>query len=261
MLKYTPIIILPFLCAATITIVPAQHVLAEESVSQNALSCRDVSISCLADDLSNTLAILDNKRWSDQGFRDLAEILILDNQPAQAREAIQKIEDPDTRAMAIRKSGMALADAPMTETQKKNSFIMLKEEANAIEHKPSMGIALTYIAIAESESGFYEDAVKSVPIIDNVSLRNKAYAEIAEVQARVGLGDMSLPNVERIETLAFKNQVAKRISGVLAENNDIENAYKAIKLISNDAQKAAALQYLATIMVKGADGIKGSTHD
>ncbi len=212
--------------------------------------------ACISSLLEETLENLENKSWRDQGYRDLAEMYVLQNRPGEALNAIAKINNPDTRAMAIRKSATAVSEIEVTDPEKTIMFEMFEQASKAIQHHPSMEIALTYLSIAMAEAGLFEEAVNAVPDITNVSLRNKAYAEIAEVQARHKNGTLAIQNIKKIETESFRNQAAKRVAGVLAEHNDFKSAVQITEIISNSAHKAAALQGILGLRIQKNKGEK-----
>lgn len=205
-------------------------------------SCHAQDRVCILGMIEETGAKIENKRWRDQTYRELAKTKAFDDDLAGALSLLPKIETPDTRAMTIRGIGMVLASQGLDKARYDDAFKQLRTAAEKIEHKPSYAIALTYIAMSQAFAGDNEGAWKTASDMENDALRHKAFAETAEIQAEFGDFDAAMVSISKIESEAFRNKAYALISKILAEGGLYNPALAAAMEISNAYKKAKAMQ-------------------
>lgn len=221
-------------------------------------SCKAQDRTCLIDALIKETALIDNEQWRDQTYREIAKTLAFDKAFDKAVSIIGLIKTADTKAMTIRGIGMALAahdEKPESLTKK---FATLRLKADEIEHPPSRGIALTYIAMAQAFAGDNEGAWKTTMAMKNQALKNKAYGETAEIQAEKGNFKATKTSISKIEDLSFRNKAYGVVSKILSDSTLYDDALSAANAITNSYKKSQALQYLLDKQ-KPRERLKGTT--
>lgn len=212
--------------------------------AQESRKCAPEDRSCIIDMLETVTADIDNQRWRDQTYREIAKIYAFDGNLDKALAVLNKIETPDTVAMSIRGIGMTLADQTLDQTAYTESFSKLRSYAETIEHPPSYAIALTYIAMAQAFAGDNEGAWATAKSMKNDALRHKAYAETAEIQAEKGNYEAARQSIEAIESLAFRNKAFSIVAKILTEKEMYDEAMQAAYKIDNPYKKAQALKLI-----------------
>lgn len=203
--------------------------------------CKADDKSCLLTQLEAVAAQIPEKNWQDQMYRELAKLLTLERQSDKAVALIGRIENPDTKAMTIRGIGMAAADTDMTPEELAPLFSALRAEAEKIQHPPSYAIALTYIAMAQAFAGDDAGAMKTAADMENDALRNKAYAESAEIQAERGDLKAAMASIAAIDSPAFRNKAHGIISKIFTERKKYDEALKSATAIDNPYLQAQSL--------------------
>ncbi|MCK5284820.1 MAG: hypothetical protein KAJ86_04455 [Alphaproteobacteria bacterium] len=209
-----------------------------------AKDCQLKDRTCVIAILQNTTEQIENERWRDQTYREIAKTLAFEGKTDAAIALIDKIKTPDTKAMTIRGIGMAVTDIHLSSEEYTDIFTKLRAMAEKIEHKPSYAIALTYIAMSQAFAGDDEGAWKTAADMNNDSLRNKAYGETAEIQAERENAKAAMKSIAFIKSAAFRNKAYSIITKILADRNKLEEAFTSAKLITNAYKKAQALQYI-----------------
>lgn len=200
--------------------------------------------ACVLQEIESTAATIDDKRWRDQTYRELAKTYAFEGDLESALSVVPKIETPDTRAMSIRGIGMAVAGRNPSQEEYESAFTLLRAEAEKIKHPPSYAIALTYIAMAQAFAKDNEGAWKTAADMKNDALRHKAYAETAEIQAEFGDFDAAMISISKIDSAAFRNKAYAIIAKIFADRGLHNESLKAAMEISNAYKKAKAMQYL-----------------
>lgn len=212
--------------------------------SAESLSCNAEDRACILELLETEALSIENTAWRDQVTRELAKTLAADGDLEKAISLIERIENPDTKAMTIRGIGMAAADLQLSPAEYTQLWVRLRAEADKIGHPPSYAIALTYIAMAQAFAGDNEGAWQTASEMENDALRHKAYGETAEIQAERGDYDSAMKSIGFIDSLAFRNKAYETVSNILANNRKFEESLKAAMAIDNAYKRATAIQYL-----------------
>lgn len=206
---------------------------------------------CSADDkacllllLEGETAKIEEEKWRDQTYRELAKLLTLERQSEKAISLLDKIKNPDTKAMIIRGIGMAAADVALAKEEYDSLFATLTEEAKKIIHPPSHAIALTYIAMAQALAGDDEGAMATARSMENVSLRRKAFGETAEIQAEHGDLHAAQASLKAIDTLSYRNKAHRTVSKIFANRSQYEEALEIAMAIENNYQRSQAILYI-----------------
>lgn len=207
-------------------------------------TCASEDRACILKELQQTAALIDKDLWRDQTYRELAKTLAFEGEFEQALNLIDKIESPDTQALTIRGIAMETAEREMPAASFREAIQKLREKANAIDHAPSYAIALTYIAMAQAVAKDHDGAWATAADMENAALRNKAYAETAEIQAEQGNYIAANKSIQLIDNLAFRNKAYTLVSKILADQRLYEEALQSAYAITNNYKKASALQYL-----------------
>lgn len=197
---------------------------------------------CLMQEVENTAKTIENKSWRDKSYRELAKSYAYAGHKDKAIALISKIQTPDTKAMTIRGIGFAAADRKWPKEQYTALFQELTIEANKIEHRPSQAIAYTYIAMAQAFAHDDAGAFETAKAMENDALRNKAFAETAEIQAERGDAVAAFKSIESIDSNAFKNKAYATIAKIFTKQNQLEHAYKAAQKIDNSYNRTQILQ-------------------
>ncbi len=218
---------------------PAQ---AQEEVAPKTCAIEDRM--CVIGLLESSAQSIENTAWRDQTYRELAKTLAFEKETERAIALIDKIENPDTKAMTIRGIGMAVADNDVGQAQYRAVFQKLHESAKTIEHPPSFAIALTYIAMAQAFAGDNEGAWETAASMENDALRHKAYGETAEIQAEQGNFEAAMTSIFKIGSVSFRNKAYGITAKILADSGLLDEAFKAAMNITNSYKRSQALQYV-----------------
>ena len=198
---------------------------------------------CLFNEIRQTADNIEEPRWRDYAYRDLAVSLVFNGQVDEGISLIDKIENPDTQAMTIRAIGMAKAiHQNLDEATYKSIFQKLDKKAATITNPGAKDIAYTYIAMAQAFAGLDTDAVKTTEAMTNPALKHKAHGETAEIQAEKGKFDLAMQSVALIDSVAFKNKAYGLVSAIMIKREDYANALIAAQAITNPTKKAESLQ-------------------
>lgn len=208
--------------------------------------------TCLTDLLTATAADITENNWRDQTFREIAKLMTKQDRFDDALALIARVQNPDTRAMTIRGIGMEAAALRRDPAVLAPLFAQLRGAADAIDHPPSHAIALTYIAMAQAFAGDDDGATATAKSMENAALRNKAFAESAEIQAARQDLDAALVSISHIDDPAFRDKALRTIAKILSDNGHYDKALAAAQQISNNYQRAQAfLQLLARQVAPG----------
>lgn len=224
-------------------LIPCWLAVPAAAMAQDACTMQDRA--CVVRMIGEVATQIDNNRWRDQVYRELAQTQAFEGNIDTAIATIDNIKSPDTQAMTIRGIGMVIAENDVPPEQRKATFTALRERAEKIEHEASYAIALTYIAMAQAFAGDDAGAWQTAADMDNDALRHKAYAETAEIQAEMGNFDAAMKSIGFItESEAFRNRAYSIIAKIFADTGLYEESLKAALSISNPYKKAQALQYV-----------------
>ena len=208
----------------------------EDACSVNDISC----ISAQINDIANTI---EQSRWRDYAYRDLAVSTAYQGEIDDAVAILNQIENPDTKAMTIRAIGMALAlHKDLSDESYKSVFSKLDKAAAAMTNEGARDIAYTYIAMAQAFAGLDADATATTNAMVKPELKSKAFAETAEIQAERGDYDAAIKSINNINLKSFKNKGLSKIVDIFVKDEKYDLAYKTAQQITNPTQKAVALQ-------------------
>jgi len=204
--------------------------------------CEAMDRPCLLRQLEAIIPTIDKAEWRDQSYRELAKTYAYEREPQKAIALIDKVENPDTKAMTIRGIGMAAAGGQWEKASYNTLFESLTQKASEISHAPSRGIAYTYIAMAQAFAGDSEAARKTAAAMTNAALRNKAFGETAEIDA--GRGDLknALLALDAIDTSSYRNKAYETVSRVFLDKAFISEAHTVAQKIENPYLRAKAIQ-------------------
>lgn len=225
--------------AAVLFLLPALPVRAQDCGVENR--------ACVLDLIQADAALITEKSWRDQTYRELAKTRAFEGDIDAAITLIPKIETPDTQAMTIRGIGMAVADIHLPKDKQDEAFVKLRAAAEKITHPPSYAIALTYIAMSQAFAGDNQNSWKTASEMKNDALRHKAYGETAEIQAEKGDFTAAMKSIELIESAAYRNKAYAMISKILADRKMLKEAFEAAKVIDNPYKRATAFQHVLDI--------------
>ncbi|MCB9988941.1 MAG: hypothetical protein H6868_06355 [Rhodospirillales bacterium] len=225
------------------------------ALSQDAKVCAAKDTACLLKELETVSEKIDEARWRDQTYRELAKLLTHEKKTDEALALIEKVENSDTRAMTIRGIGVAAAETDLSDTEKKALYDSLILAAQEIESDASRPIALRYVAKGQVLAGFDDDGRATTVSIDNLSQRDKAYEEIAEVEAKQNKLDQALQSIAGIESPPYRDRARSAVSRIFAGKGQYEEALTAARAIENAYTRADALRLILTkqIMPEEAD--------
>ncbi|MEM6781571.1 MAG: hypothetical protein AAF569_06885 [Pseudomonadota bacterium] len=200
---------------------------------------------CLMKQLEATAATIENEKWKDKTYRELAKSYTYEGMEEDAIRLITKVQNADTKAMTIRGIGFAAADSKWSDKARYDAlFEKLHTEAAKIDHAPSHGIALTYIAMAQAFAGDDAGATETAKGMTNDALRHKAFGESAEIQAERGDFDAAMASIAHIDSLPFRNKAHRIISKIFVQKDMIDEAYDAAMKIDNAYMQAEAVQFI-----------------
>jgi hypothetical protein len=213
-----------------------------------AQTCQATNTACVMDEIYTLSSKIDKSSWRDKTLRELAKSYTHEGKEKKAIDLIEKIENPDTKALTIRGIGFAAADNKWNDIERyKALFNTLALEAEKIEHKPSYAIAYTYIAMAQAFAGDNQGAMSTAKSMQDSALRNKAFGETAEIQAEQGDIENALLSIAQIDSLSFRNKAYSTIAKIFTKAGDAPNAYQAAQKIENAYLKSQALQNIVNI--------------
>ncbi len=206
--------------------------------------CAGTDRTCLLKALETAAGNITESQWRDQTYRELAKLLTHDHKPDEAVALIDKIKEPDTKAMTIRGIGMAAAEEKLGKPAYETLFAQLEAEAKKIDHPPSRAIAYTYIAMSQAFAGDDAGAMKTAQGMENSALRNKAHNEAAKIQADRGDFDAALASIAAIDDPSFRDKAHFTISKIFTDAQRYTQALAASDKIVNAYQRSQALLYL-----------------
>lgn len=221
--------------------------------------CAATDTACLLPQLETLTGKIENVSWRDQTYRELAKLYMAKGMTKEALALIPRVETPDTRAMTIRGIGMEAAKLNLSPEALAALFAALRVEADKIEHPPSLGIALTYIAMAQAFAKDDTGAYATASSMTNDALRHKAFGENAEIQAERGDLDAALNSLAAIDDLSFRNKAHGIVARIFADQKLYDQAMTTAGKIENDYQKSQALLYILAKQITPAEvtlGIK-----
>lgn len=238
MTKFLPILL-------AVMFIPSAYA-QETPAADTDVKCEVTDKSCLMGQLEETAAKIDNESWQDKVYRELAKSYTYEGYEDNAIALIEKIHNPDTQAMTIRGIGFAAADSKWNDKARYDAlFGKLAAKAQTIDHPPSHGIALTYIAMAQAFAGDNEGATATAAGMENDALRHKAFGESAEIQAERGEFAAAMDSIAHIDDLAFRNKAHRIISKIFVQKGMKAEAYEAaMKIVDNPYMQAAAIQFI-----------------
>lgn len=214
------------------------------------VACTVEDKPCLIKALDELTATIPEDNWRDQTWREVAKLMAASGMIDEALALIPKIKTPDTKAMTIRGIGMAAAEAKLPKEKLDDMFIKLRVEADKIEHPPSHAIALTYIGMAQAFAGDDAGAMATSASMTNPALRNKAYAETAEIQAERHDLPAVLKSLTAIDDSGYKDKEMGIIVKIFSDRGQYAHALEVAKLIGNTYQKSQALLYILTKQIQ-----------
>lgn len=215
-------------------------------LAQEASACAATDKACLIKTLEGLTATIPGNSERDQTWRETAKLMAATGMVDEAIGIIPKIKTPDTQAMTIRGIGMAAAGLKLPKERQDALFKQLRTEADKITHAPSHAIALTYIGMAQAFAGDNEGAMATSASMANVSLRNKAYAETAEIQAERNDLPAVIKSIHAIEDSGYKDKELFIITKIFSDRQQFDNALEIAKMIGNPYQKSQAYLYILT---------------
>lgn len=215
-----------------------------QAQAQTSAPCAVQDRPCIMNRLAETANQIEEAGWRDQTYRELAKTLAFENRMDDAIALIDKIENPDTKAMTIRGIGMAAADLKLQPEGYDALFAKLRQAAEKIAHPPSYAIALTYIAMAQAFAGEDEAAWATAADMQNQALRNKAYGESGEIQAERGDLVAAGKSIGFIDDPGYRSKAWLTIAKIFADRGYLKEALAAASSASIPYQRAEGLQYV-----------------
>lgn len=219
---------------------------AQPALAQDAPVCAATDKTCLIKTLEGLTATIPGESERDQTWRETAKLMAAAGMIDEAVAIIPKIKTPDTQAMTIRGIGMATAGLKLPKEKQDALFKQLRAEADKITHAPSHAIALTYIGMSQAFAGDDAGAMATSASMTNVSLRNKAYAETAEIQAERNDLPAVIKSINAIEDSGYKDKELFIITRIFSDRQQFPHALEIARLIGNPYQKSQAYLYILT---------------
>ena len=218
--------------------------IASSSVSaEKTGSCDGTNALCLITLITSDIENINDSRWRDYAYRDLAVSVAYNNNIDGAVALIKKINNSDTQAMTIRAIGMALAiHKKLAIEDYRIIFKKLNEATLLISNEGARDIAYTYIAMAQAFAGLDNDATITTASMTKPELKHKAFGETAEIQAERGDYKASMTSINAINSPSFKNKALALVSGIFVKRKEYENAFNAAQQITNTTKKNESLQ-------------------
>lgn len=240
-LHYT--LVMAVMTALTLMFFMAKKLEAQDAAATATAPCSGTDTACLLPELERINARITEPAWRDQTYRELAKLYMASGQTDQALALIPLIETPDTRAMTIRGIGMEAAKLKLDKPALDKIFISLRAEADKIDHPPSLGIALTYIAMSQAFAGDDAGAFTTARSMTNDALRHKAFGENAEIQAARGDLPHALESLAAIDDLSFRNKAYGIVSKIFADQKMYDAAMTTARKIENAYHQSQAMLY------------------
>lgn len=237
-LYYT--LVMAVMTALTLTFFMAKKPGAQEATPT---PCSGTDTACLLPELERINARITEAAWRDQTYRELAKLYMASGQTDQALALIPLVETPDTRAMTIRGIGMEAAKMKLAKPDLDKLFTSLRVEADKIDHPPSLGIALTYIAMSQAFAGDNAGAFATAKSMTNDALRHKAFGENAEIQAARGDLPHALESLAAIDDASFRNKAYGIVSKIFADQKMYDAAITTARKIENTYHQSQAMLY------------------
>lgn len=225
-----------------VTVLSVLCVEAHAQTKAPAPACTATDRACLMKQIETLTPQIEKAEWQDQTLRELAKTYAHEGNTSRAIALIEKIRDNDTKAMTIRGIGMAAASQKWDRRRYADLFTRLSEEALKISHKPSQGIAFTYISMAQAFAGDDDGARRTAAGMENAALRNKAYGEAAEIQAERGDLANAMKSLSAINTPAYRNKQLDIVSRIFLDKAMVDAAYSCASRIDNAYLKAKSIQ-------------------
>lgn len=215
-----------------------------ESAPAPAATCTATDIDCMLGLLDTTAATITEKNWRDQTLRETAKLMAKRENYDGAIALLDRIENPDTRAMTIRGIGMAAASLKKPPASYAPLFEKLSAAAAKIDHPPSHAIAQTYIAMAQAFAGDDAGATKTAMAMENAALRNKGLGEAAEIQAERNDLDAALASIGHIDDPAFRDKAHRTVAKILSDRGQYDKSLSAAQKIDNAYQRSQAILHI-----------------
>ncbi len=215
--------------------------------------CASGDNTCLFTALQNATKNIDNDRYRDQTLRDMSKLMIHEKNFPAAIDLFHQIKSADTKAMTLRGIGVATAETDFLESDKKNIYTNLIEAAEEITEEDSRVIALRYVAKGQALAGFDDDAHATMRMIDNRSQRDKAFEEIAEVQAKQDKLGEAVKSIAAIESPPYRDRAYGAISKIFVHKENYESAIKTAQMIETPYNRAQALLLILTAQITPAE--------
>lgn len=206
--------------------------------------CAAQDKKCVMAEMLKLTDKIDNPAWRDQSYRELAKSLTYEGMYDEAITLINKIGNPDTKAMTIRGIGFAAADGHWPRARYDDLFAKLSVAAKNITDPSGQAIAWTYIAMAQAFALDDEGATKTAMSMENPALRHKAFGETAEIQAERGDPKAAMESIAHIDSASYKNKAYRNIAKILVDRGDLSAAYKAARMIDNPYTQVQVMQMI-----------------
>jgi hypothetical protein len=210
--------------------------------AQAAPKCDATDKFCLLQEMEELAPQIENADWRDQTYREMAKTYASNGRLENALLIVSKIENNDTRAMAIRGIGMGAVSAKLSADKYAWLWLALNTEAAKIPHEPSQAIAYTYIAMSQAFAGEDDNARKTASGMKNQALRNKAYGETAEIQAERGDLKNVLITMAAIDSPPYRDKQYDILTRIFLNKGHINEAFESASRIENAYLKAKAIQ-------------------
>lgn len=207
-------------------------------------TCAAQDKKCVMAEMESLAGQIDNPAWRDQTYRELAKSLTYEGLYDQAISLIEKIGNPDTKAMTIRGIGFAAADGKWPRGKYDDLFEKLSAAAKNIADPSGQAIAWTYVAMAQAFALDDEGATRTAAAMENPALRHKAFGETAEIQAERGDAKAAMASIAHIDSASYKNKAYRNVAKILVDRGDTTSAYKAAQLIDNPYTRTQVLQMI-----------------
>ena len=214
--------------------------------AQDDSACAPTDQACLIATLNSITPTITGDSERDQTWRETAKLMAAAGMIDEAVAIIPKIKTPDTQAMTIRGIGMAAAGLKLPKARQDQLFKDLRAHADQITHAPSHAIALTYIGMAQAFAGDDAGAMATSASMTNASLRNKAYAETAEIQAERNDIEAVIRSLSAIEDSGYKDKELYIITKIFADRQQWDHAQTMARMVRNPYQKSQAYLYILT---------------
>lgn len=212
--------------------------------------CKPDDKTCLMQTLHTLTATIPGDSERDQTWRETAKLMAATGMIDEAVAIIPQIKTPDTQAMTIRGIGMAAAALKLPKEKQDALFAQLRTEADKITHAPSHAIALTYIGMSQAFAGDDAGAMATSASMTNPALRNKAYAETAEIQAERNDLPAVLKTIDAIDDSGYKDKELYIITKIFADRQQYANALEIAQRVANPYQKSQSYLYILTKQIQ-----------